>query len=220
MRVFSWDPPFLAHMREFGNLGLHPNVVSSCGWLHTTGVGRMIGLQGGGCHIRHNALSVIKWRKPLTICWFLVFSLGSSGSIYSSTLGSNSSVHSLLIILLICGGKTQALLRCVYKEGIQLSCDPRSLDLVESPQQMCFRWSYSQLRWCFGFCVRGMSTVGYGGGPGTILPGFPSSTSPCSSVACRLPSLGQSPCCHRRVCNFFLRLCGVLYLGSFPFLPS
>jgi len=68
------------------------------------------GLQGGGCHIRHSAPSVIKRRKPLTICWFLVSLLGNFGSICSSTLGSNNSVHSLQICLLMCGGKIQAML--------------------------------------------------------------------------------------------------------------
>jgi hypothetical protein len=41
-------PLFLAHLRESGNPGLHPSVVSSCGWSHTIDVGWLIGWQGGG----------------------------------------------------------------------------------------------------------------------------------------------------------------------------
>jgi hypothetical protein len=102
-------PLFLAHLRESGNPGLHPSVVSSCGWSHTIDVGWLIDWQGGGCYTRHSALSVIKRRKPLIICWCLMSSLGSSGSFYFNILGSINFVHSLQILLLICGGKIQAI---------------------------------------------------------------------------------------------------------------
>ena len=94
----SWAPP---KCRFFMWLVTHR---------HMIGVGRLIGLQGRGCHIRHSAPSVIKRRKLLTICWFLVSSLGSFGYTCSNTLGSNNYVHSLQSCFLMCGGKIQAML--------------------------------------------------------------------------------------------------------------
>jgi len=97
-------------MRGFGNLGLHPSAVSSCGWLHMIGAGRQIGWQGRGGHNRSSVLSAIKRRKPSIIFLYLVSSLGSSGSLYFSILVSISFPHSLQIHPLICGGKDQAML--------------------------------------------------------------------------------------------------------------
>jgi hypothetical protein len=101
---FSWDLLGLAHMREFGNLGLYPCAVSSCGWSHMTDTGRRISWQGRGYHTQRGALSMIKWRKP-SIFSYLVSSLGSFGSLLQHV-----SIHQLSPQLTDCGGKDQAML--------------------------------------------------------------------------------------------------------------
>jgi hypothetical protein len=87
MRVSFLDQWSSSLMRGFGKLGLCPNVVSSCGWWLIRNVGRQIELKSEVWIIRKYVLFVIRKGRQLTICLWLVSSLGNAGSSFLGNSG-------------------------------------------------------------------------------------------------------------------------------------
>ena len=80
MRPCLLGPLTLCPGKGYGRVGLRASANSSCGWLHTIGVGQLIDLPERVYHILSVALFVIRWMKQSITCSFPVSSPGNSGS--------------------------------------------------------------------------------------------------------------------------------------------
>jgi hypothetical protein len=80
MRLCLLGPLTLDLEKGYQKVGLRASANSSCGWLHTTGVGQPTDLPERVSHILNIALFVIRWMKQSITCSFLVSSPGKSSS--------------------------------------------------------------------------------------------------------------------------------------------